>query len=209
MLRKLLSIAALCLALSAGVQREALATSLVPLTIEQMTDASDLVIRGMVTEVWAFEDDKGRIWTRAQIEVTKVLKGDPATQTVIVDQLGGVWNDSMMLVSDAARFSVGEDAYFFLENLKSGHTVTVGMYQGKFTVQQAPHTGDQRVVRYTIPQDRPYDHRFLPNDRPGEPVATLEDRVSDRVELGWDGQPIPGADSAKLHRINKLQPGVQ
>lgn len=209
MLRKLLSTAALCLALAASVQQNAHATSLVPLTIEQMTDASDLVVRGVVTEVWAFEDDKGRIWTRAQIEVTRVLKGDPTTQTAIVDQLGGVWNESVMLVSDATRFSVGEEAYFFLENLKSGHTVTVGMYQGKFTIQQAPHTGDERVLRYTIPQDRPYDHRFLPNNQPGEPAATLEDRVSDRVALGWDGQPIPGADSAKLHRINKLQPGVQ
>lgn len=209
MLRKIMTAAALCLTLSVGVARFAHATSLVPLSIEQMTDASDLVVRGVVTEVWCFADEKGRIWTRAQVEVVRVLKGDTQTQTVLVDQLGGVWNDSQMIVSDAARFSVGEEAYFFLEELKSGHVVPVGMYQGKFTVQIAPTTGDERVVRYTIPQDRPYDHRFLPNDQPGERSSTLETRITARVTLGWDGEPIPGADPEKLLNINKLQPGVQ
>lgn len=209
MLRKLILSAALCLTLAVSAERVVHATSLVPLSIEQMTDASDLVVRGLVTEVWCFEDEKGRIWTRAQVEVTRVLKGEATTRTVMVDQLGGVWNDSQMIVSDAARFSVGEEAYFFLEELKSGHVVPVGMYQGKFTVQIAPNTGDERVVRYTIPQDRPYDHRFLPNDQPGERASAFESRISTRVTLGWDGEPIPGADPAKLHSINKLQPGVE
>ncbi|MCB9762700.1 MAG: hypothetical protein H6739_23065 [Alphaproteobacteria bacterium] len=211
MIRKLLCSAALLACLSGLASAPALATTLTPLSIEQMTDASDLVVRGVVTEVWTEEDAKGRIWTRAQVEVHDVLKGAAETRAVIIDQLGGTLNDDTMYVAEATRFSVGEEAYFFLEHLGSGRTVTAGMFQGKFTVRVDPDNGDEMVVRYRLPQDRPYDHRFIPHPDPAERAyaADLERRVTERVDLGWDGQPIPGADTDKLRRINKLQPEVR
>jgi hypothetical protein len=33
--------------------------------------------------------------------------------------------------------------------------------------------------------------------------------VRARVDLGWDGQPIPGISAERLRTINRIQPGVR
>lgn len=187
------------------------ATSMVALTTAQLVDASDAVIRGTVTEVWTERDSGGTVWTHAQVEVHEVLKGDADLAAVIVDQPGGVWGGSATIVDGVARFSVGEDAVFFLETLGSGHTVPVGMLQGKFTVQMDPYTRAEIVQRYAPPVQRPYDARFLPLPSVANRTALteLEGEVRARVQNGWDGQPIPGASDARLHRINRLAAGVK
>ena len=190
---------------------EARADSLTELTVEQMTDASDLVVRGTVTQVFTELDERGNVWTRAQVEIQDTLKGDSATRAVMVDQIGGVHGNQYSVIALAPRFSVGEEAYFFLEHLRSGRTTLVGWYQGKFTVRMDPQAAEEMLVRFTIHQDRPYDHRFLPHP-PIEKriyVSDFTERVIERVETGWDGRPIPGADPVKLRRINRLQPGVK
>ena len=67
------------------------------------------------------------------------------------------------------------------------------------------------LVRWALRQDRPYDHRFLPHPAPEDRIdlAAFEAGVLDRIEQGWDGNPIPGADDAKLRQINTLQSGVK
>ena len=36
----------------------------------------------------------------------------------------------------------------------------------------------------------------------------MDNRILSRVATGWDGLPIPGADPARLARINTVQQGV-
>ena len=204
MIRTLLAAGALSLGL-ALFTAPAQATTLSELSVDQMTDASDLVVRGTVTEIWNELDANGTIWTRAQVDVAQTLKGD-APQTVIVSQIGGAYGSKLDLVHGAARFSVGEEALFFLEHLGSGNTTIVGLWQGKYTVRIDPDTANEIGVRFVLAQDSWYDHRFLPHPAPEQRVTidTLEGQVLDRIEHGWDGNPIPGADSEKLARINKL-----
>jgi hypothetical protein len=186
------------------------ATSLTSLTIEQMTDAADLIAHGVVTEVWVEKDDAGNLWTRANVEITRTLKGDAAIDAVTIDQLGGILQDEFQLISSVPRFSQGEEGLFFLETLGSGRISVVGWEQGKYTARIDPDNGERMAVQFPLPYTRAYDHRFLPHPAPQDRIymADLEDRILDRLELGWDGQYIPGADPAKLARINKLQPGV-
>lgn len=211
MIRNLLSAGVLALALGIA-SGEAEATTLTQLNVDQMTDASDLVVRGTVTEIWSARDDNGLIWTRAQLEVVEVLKGDSTTSEVVVSQLGGVYMNDSAPLEGAARFSIGEEALFFLTSNKAETRLSpVGMWQGKYTVRIDPDSGREMGVRFVLSQDAWYDHRFLPHPAPADRlyIDDLEDQVLERVAEGWDGKPIPGADPAKLRRINTLQPGVE
>jgi hypothetical protein len=163
-----------------------------------------------VTQVWVEEDERGNLRTRAQLEVETVLKGQRSVDAVLVDQVGGVLHDILSPIPLAARFSPGERGVFFLEHTSTGRTTIVGWSQGKYTLRTQPKTGAEMVVRYTVSQTRPYDHRFIPPPPAHQQVLAqdLVDRIQARVNAGWDGRPIPGVDSAKLGRINKLQPGV-
>ena len=194
---------------SAFVAPSAHATTMSPLTLEQMTDASDLVVRATVTQVWSERDARGNIRTRAQLEVASFLKG-AGSRAVIVEQVGGILFGEREVIPMAARFSVGEDGVFFLEEMGPDRLAVVGWSQGKFTVRPHPMTGREMVVRFTVPQDRPFDHRFIPHPPEGQQIFLDEFvlRVTERVEIGWDGLPIPGADPDRLRRINRLQPGV-
>ncbi|HJN77595.1 MAG TPA: hypothetical protein QGF58_26990 [Myxococcota bacterium] len=211
MIRTLLSAGALVLALGVAAG-EAQATTLSKLSVDQMTDASDLVVRGTVTDIWTAKDSDGWIWTHAQLEVSAVLKGDTATSEVVVSQLGGVYMNTSALIEGASRFSIGEEGIFFLVSDKAGTRLSpAGMWQGKYTVRIDPDSGREMGVRFLLSQDAWYDHRFLPHPPVGDRlyVDDLEDEILERVAEGWDGVPIPGADPVKLRRINNLQPGVE
>jgi len=187
MIRKAASIGlgglALLLALGTTATHEAHATSMNRATVEDLTDAAHMVVRGVITEVWSETDSNGRIWTRAQLEVSHQYKG-ASVDGVIVSQLGGVHHNDFSIVPGSARFSVGEEGLFFLETLGSGNTVTSGKFQGKFTVRIDPDNGREILVRFLAPQDMVYDHRFIPHPPPEDRVYMddIEQRVLNRLE---------------------------
>jgi hypothetical protein len=190
--------------------RDAGATSLAALSTEQLTDASDAIVKGTVDAVWTEFDDTGRCFTRAQVSVEKTLKGTPGPQ-VVVSQPGGICGPLAARVESTARFSEGEEAYFFLEDM-NGFTGVVGMMQGKFTLHMDPASRQEIVMRYSRPSDEPYDARFLPLPAAGQGLAAtdLERTITARVAQGWDGQPIPGTSLERLRAIDERRAaGVQ
>lgn len=209
MIRKVLLAGALAFG-ALALPATAHATTMAPLSQNQLVDASELIVRGTVTDIWTMLDDKGRVWTKAQVEVTAVLKGDPSTRTVVVSQLGGVHVNEYQLISGAARFSVGEDTLLYLETLGNGMTTCVGMWQGKSTVRIDPDSGREMAVRLVLSQDAWYDHRFLPHPPADERIYVddLEAEIQGRVEQGWDGAPIPGVSPAELDRRSPALKGV-
>ena len=183
------------------------ATSMVALSQDQMVDASTAVVHGVVTEVWTEEDTKGVVWTRAQVEVRETYKGDTAVKAYIVDQIGGRFGGNTTGMAGTARFSIGEDAIFFLETLGNGRTTTVGLSQGKFTTRMDPYTQLQVVTRFAPPAHQKYDHRFIPLPAEDDRIylSDFVERIQDRVQQGWDGQAIPGVSIERLQTINKIE----
>ena len=170
----------------AAVPKDAQATSLMDMTTEDMVDASDLVLRGTVSETWTEVGDHGRIWTRAQVDVAEMYKGDEAIRTVVVDQLGGHHAGMTMHIEGATRFSVGEEIVIFLDELQSGRICPLGMFTGKWTVRIDPYTQSEIVQRFTVGAREVYDHRFLPLPRENDRIflTDLENTIVDRVRTG-------------------------
>lgn len=200
-------------ALAVATMAPASATTVAPLTVDQMTDASDLVVRGTVESIWVDEDDVGILWTRALVHVDAPIKGRvDAGDYVTVEAAGGTLGSRSTLVSGSARYSVGEEAVLFLSSKPmKGVYGTVGMSLGKFTVRPHPLDGTPLVVRFAPSQEKPYDARFIPVPSSAEQVtlSALESSIRTRAQLGWDGKPIPGISAERLGTINRLQPGVR
>lgn len=182
------------------------ATTFANLSVEQMTDASTMIVRGTVLEVWSDADAYDRIWTHARVQVSTVYKGASVPATIVVDQLGGTYRGSTLDVPGRAWFSADEDVLLFLNQHESGRLGIVEKYLGKYLVRRAP--GDDRlsVQHWSQPVTEaiPYDGRFLPHAAPEDRVY-LDDvlvRVQARVQAGWDGQAIPGVPLETLRTIN-------
>jgi len=184
---------------------DARATSLANLSVSQMTDASTYIVRGTVTRVWTEEDADGQVWTRAAIAVSDVLKGPDQPAELIVDSIGGTFEDRSVDVFQAARFTETEDVLLFLDTIKGGTRLTpVSMYLGKYTIRRV--NGDDRLLAQTFVV-RPgvvYDGRFLPPPPEGSRVYLDDviDTVETHLDAGWDGQAIPGISADKLVKIN-------
>jgi len=186
-MRKLLFGAAVALMGAALVAApgDAQATTFKELTEAERVDLADMIVRGTVTEVWTERDDRGVIWTRAQVEVSSVLKGDATIDALIVDQLGGEWAGLRMQVGGAARFSAGEDAVLFLANQETnGRVLLQSMGLGKWTVRIDPHSGQEIVQRFMPPMNEDYDHRFIPAPAKEDRLffADFEDRIVSRAQ---------------------------
>ena len=189
--------------------------SMVELSQDQLIDASNAIVRAVVTEIWTEEDTRGVVWTRAQIEVVDTYKGNNLVKAYIDDQLGGRIGGNATDMDAGARFSVGEEAIFFLETLGNGRTSPVGLSQGKFTTRLDPYSQQKLVLRFAPTGKQKYDHRFIPLPKADDRVfmADFVDQIQDRVEQGWDGKPIPGAslerlrviDNERLRNINTIE----
>ena len=201
------------LAAGLGLAWQAAATSLARLTVDQLTDAADYIVRGEVDEVWTEVDTRAWVYTRAYVRVDEALKGHvDRGDYLMVSELGGEFGGAVNDVEGAARFSSGESVWLFLNEVHDGEDlVPVGMFQGKYTIRQNPADGSDMVVRVTMPYTRKYDARFLPHPPADQRVSltSLRSQVEGRLASGWDGAPIPGVSSDHLRAINKLQAGVK
>ncbi len=188
----------------------AAATTAVAYSLQQQVDAAELIVRGVVLDVWTEIDGNGHVWTKAMVEVSEALKGGER-QTVILSDPGGVHGSTRMHVGGSTPFSVGEDVVVFGSVRGQDRVQLVGLSQGKFTVRFDPATRREVVQRWAPPAGLPYDHRFIPPPKDGEQLF-LDDLLADiraRLAEGWDGQPIPGVPTERLYRVNRLQPGVK
>lgn len=196
---------ALAVAITVGTP-DANATTLAPLTIEQVTDGSTYIVEGRVEEVWTEMDPvRDLVWTRARVAITVTHKGPDQPVSLIVDTPGGRYGDIDMYVPSSAVFSEGEDVFLFL-NKGADRLVPVGLVQGKYTIRRAPGETRQHAMTWAMSKSTPYDARFLPHPAPEDRVYLddLREQVQHRLDLGWDGQPIPGITAERLQQINTL-----
>lgn len=205
-IRRILLGAALLLATASVAPIDsAQATSIAPLTTEQLTDASTYIVEGTVERVWVEEDDNGDVWTRALLKVDTVFKGPDAPETLIIDAIGGHSWERVTRMQSQPRFSAQEKVLVFLDVIKFGTRLTpVGLVHGKYTIRRAPGETRHHVMRTPTLPNAAFDARFLAHPAIEDRVYLddVQEAVRTRVDTGWDGSKIPGASQTLLERVN-------
>ena len=126
-----------------------LATTFQRLTLEQFVREADLIVLGRVREITSQESpDRSAITTSVVFAVKEQWKGVKVS-TVTLRQPGGSVGEITQRVMEVPQFSVGEELILFLKKQKSGHYITVGGKQGKFTIKTDPQSGSKTVEDLT------------------------------------------------------------
>jgi hypothetical protein len=125
------------------------ATTLVQLSLEQLSRASSAIVRGRVVSQESRRSPEGKqvvTWTTVAVEQT--LKGRPP-RTLVVEQPGGAMGNLRVRVPGTARLNLQEQYYLFLEPAAEGgeRFRPVGMVQGAYRIAREEKTGEERVLR--------------------------------------------------------------
>ncbi|MGH9433900.1 MAG: hypothetical protein ACRD3T_20420, partial [Terriglobia bacterium] len=124
------------------------ATSLVHLSLAQLSRASAVIVQGRATrQEYGWNTDHSMIVTLTTIAVEHVEKGHPPT-TLVVEQPGGVMGNMQMRMDGTAGFYPLASYVLFLEPSHSGagRFMPVGMMQGAFRIYRDADTGIDHVI---------------------------------------------------------------
>lgn len=148
------------------------ASDLTPLTIEELTEQSTLIVNGTVLSKTTQRDDAGRIYTAIELKVADVWRGthDLARPLIIV-QGGGTLGEERATVSHQVQYDIGEEVVAFLVLNTRGQAVTLGLKQGKFHVQPASTKGEKLV------------HNPFHGDKSAKNAATKAYRLPNEIPL--------------------------
>lgn len=133
-------------ALAIGLALAALttqATLFIPLSLEELAKKSDLVVHGVVLGKHCETDPQGRIFTKVDLQVIEVLKGEVKTSPLTVVHGGGELNGRRSTVIGQVDYKPGEETVAFLVRNARGEAVTLGLAQGEFQVWKDTVTGEK------------------------------------------------------------------
>lgn len=126
----------------------ALATIMVPTTIEEMSTEAVLVVTGRVlAQEAAWDQAHRKIFTFTEIQVLERIAGTSDPKSLVVRTMGGEVGDIGMKVSGTPKFSPDEEVLLFLRDdpVEAGTFQVIGMSQGKFRLVRQPD-GKTQVV---------------------------------------------------------------
>jgi len=158
---------ALTLLFGCGWALPVLATTVVPLTFEQLVNESVSVVYGRVTDVRSqWTDDRRFIESVVSIDILKGMKGG-ARNTVSFTVPGGQVGRYLNVIPGAPVFTTGDLAVLFLTAHGPRLPVTTGLTQGVFRVQRDVRSGEMLVIPPVI--DAP--GRIVRGDVTRKPVS--------------------------------------
>ena len=130
----------LCLAIPA------FATTVIPLSFEQLVNESQSIVYGRVSDVRAqWTDDRRFIESVVTIEILRGMKGD-ARGSIAFTVPGGQVGRYLNVIPGAPSFARGDLAVLFLAARGPRLPVTTGLTQGIYRVQRDAASGEMLVV---------------------------------------------------------------
>jgi hypothetical protein len=157
------------------------ATTVPRLTFEQLTDASEVIAAGEVTQSWAAWDSEHKyIWTHYRLAVSETAKG-PRSSSVEFAEPGGALGNSSMTIAGTVTYGVGERVAIFLSRMPNGYLRTAGWAQGKYTLDASGRLhGYAAMGEETVNADKPAAGVSL-RSLDGMSFAELKQRIASHV----------------------------
>ena len=122
------------------------ATTVVPLSFEQLVNASQSVVYGRVSDVRAqWTADRRFIESVVTVEILRGMKGS-AGESIAFTVPGGQVGRYLNVIPGAPSFAPGDLAVFFLTAQGPRLPVTTGLTQGIYRVQRDTSSGEMLVV---------------------------------------------------------------
>jgi hypothetical protein len=141
-MRRLVSTLLICLCLAIPCS----ATTVLPLSFEQLVNESSSVVYGRVTDVRSqWTADRRFIESVVSIEILKGMKGS-ARETMAFTVPGGQVGRYLNVIPGAPTFTAGDVAVFFLTAQGPRLPVTTGLTQGIYRVQRDAQSGQMLVM---------------------------------------------------------------
>ncbi len=136
---------ALCLAVSFLSVH---ATSVIVPSDDEMIIGARAIVRGTVTSINSgYDNQHNAVFTYINLRVYDVLKGQLASNDIIIKQAGGVAGDRGAMLFGAPEFTVGENVLLFLDTWSDGSLRVYNWFLGKFSIGAQRVSGKQMVRR--------------------------------------------------------------
>lgn len=139
-----------------GAAREASATLVRGLSLEQLSKTSDHILVGTALEAtsrWEVLGGRRRIVTDTRVRVDDVVaRATPSDLELEVRTLGGTIGDIASLVYGEAQLSLEQPCLLFLANHDNGQRRVVGMAQGHYPLQPDARAGLRLLASPRMPE---------------------------------------------------------
>lgn len=122
------------------------ATTVIPVSLTQLTQKVDTIVAGVVRDTHAYWDE-GRIYTDVTLETMEFLKHPTAQrpETIVVRTMGGQIGDMRMEVHGVPDLHVDEEVVLFLRQHDEDYTI-YGLYYGLCRIETDPDDASQSVT---------------------------------------------------------------
>lgn len=114
------------------------ATSVIPMSVEQLAESSTNIVRvRALSSESSWDAEHAHIYTFTHLQPLENLKGVTSAE-IVVRQMGGRVGNIEQRVSGVRRWRVGDESVLFLRPSEVGNGVmaVVGLFQGNFAVKR-------------------------------------------------------------------------
>jgi hypothetical protein len=123
------------------------ATTIVPVSVERLTQESSHVVEAQASQSWSqWNPQHSLIFTYTKFQVERTLKGQ-APATIVVKQPGGSAEGYTQKVAGVRHWRTGDQAVLFLRPSQEmdGTLEVTGLMQGNFLIHKSD-TGENMVI---------------------------------------------------------------
>ncbi len=138
----------LCIALVALAVQCAHATTIIPVSDDDLAASSEVIVEGRCIDIRpAWNEDRTLIYSFVTFRVRRVLKGDVVPGKITLRQPGGTVGDATSILWGAPYWQVGWDMLLYLNPDQTGALRVAHLSLGYFRIMKDSRTGERYVSR--------------------------------------------------------------